>query len=77
MTCPFCTETGTKILVGSWDDDRKTIRRDRLCTKCGYTWTTVELDIDQVEKLEGAVNGILRGLHSEGDTEFIEEDSEP
>ena len=77
MTCPYCASVASKILISSWDEERKTVRRDRICKACKYSWTTVELDIDQVEKLEKAVNSVLRGLGSEDDPEFLGEEQEP
>ena len=77
MTCPYCASVASKILISSWDEERKTVRRARICRACKYSWTTVELDIDQVEKLEKAVNSVLRGLGSEDDPEFLGEEQEP
>ena len=51
MPCPFCTEGRTIVIDSQWDDPNKTIRRDRHCLACRYQWTTLEVDLDQINNL--------------------------
>ena len=52
MPCPYCIHGKTMVIDSSWDDRHQTIRRRRRCLPCGYRWSTLEIDQDQVEYLE-------------------------
>ncbi|MCR5743851.1 MAG: transcriptional regulator NrdR [Lachnospiraceae bacterium] len=42
MKCPFCSEEDTKVLDSRSSDDGRSIRRRRVCEKCGRRFTTFE-----------------------------------
>jgi transcriptional repressor NrdR len=42
MKCPFCNNDDTKVIDSRSQDDNTTIRRRRLCEKCGKRFTTYE-----------------------------------
>ncbi|MCQ4726084.1 transcriptional regulator NrdR [Anaerotignum faecicola] len=42
MKCPFCNNDDTKVIDSRGQDDNTTIRRRRLCEKCGKRFTTYE-----------------------------------
>jgi len=42
MKCPFCNNNDTKVIDSRSQDDNSTIRRRRLCEKCGKRFTTYE-----------------------------------
>ena len=42
MKCPFCNYGDTKVIDSRAQDDNATIRRRRLCEKCGKRFTTYE-----------------------------------
>ena len=51
MLCPFCIDGKTIVIDSVWDDPHKTIRRQRHCLACCYRWTTLEIDLDQINNL--------------------------
>lgn len=48
MTCPICSEK-TKVLETRADTD--SIRRRRECIRCRFTFTTIEISEDLLERL--------------------------
>ena len=42
MKCPFCNNDDTKVIDSRSQDDNSTIKRRRLCEKCGKRFTTYE-----------------------------------
>ena len=42
MKCPFCNNSDTKVIDSRSQDENSTIRRRRLCEKCGKRFTTYE-----------------------------------
>ncbi len=42
MKCPFCSNSDTKVIDSRSQDENSTIRRRRLCEKCGKRFTTYE-----------------------------------
>ncbi|MGL4791188.1 MAG: transcriptional regulator NrdR [Anaerotignaceae bacterium] len=42
MKCPFCNNRDTKVIDSRSQDENATIRRRRLCEKCGKRFTTYE-----------------------------------
>ncbi len=42
MKCPFCNYEDTKVIDSRSQDDNTTIKRRRLCEKCGKRFTTYE-----------------------------------
>lgn len=48
MKCPKCPGTGW--VMGSREKDGS-VRRRRVCRKCGYRWTTSEIPIDSLKDL--------------------------
>lgn len=42
MKCPFCSETGTRVLDSRATQDATVIRRRRVCTVCANRFTTME-----------------------------------
>ncbi len=42
MRCPFCSHTETQVKDSRPSEDHTTIRRRRVCTKCGGRFTTFE-----------------------------------
>ncbi|MBS4959686.1 MAG: transcriptional regulator NrdR [Clostridiales bacterium] len=42
MKCPFCNYEDTKVIDSRSQDDNTSIRRRRLCEKCGKRFTTYE-----------------------------------
>ena len=42
MKCPFCNYEDTKVVDSRSQDDNTSIRRRRLCEKCGKRFTTYE-----------------------------------
>jgi len=52
MPCPYCEQSQTQVIEALWDDHYKTVRRYRVCPKCNYKWSTVEIDHDQARNLE-------------------------
>ncbi len=42
MKCPFCNNDDTKVIDSRSQDDNSTIRRRRMCEKCGKRFTTYE-----------------------------------
>lgn len=42
MRCPFCHEEDTQVKDSRTTEDGATIRRRRICTKCGARFTTFE-----------------------------------
>jgi|TARA_Y100000310_G_C20665265_1_gene807136 transcriptional regulator NrdR family protein len=65
MFCPFCVQGKTMVLDSSWEDTHKTIKRQRLCLACSYRWTTLEIDLDQVEFLDEALQKNLKKDNSQ------------
>ena len=57
MVCPFCIEGKTIVIDSRWDERHKTIRRRRHCLACSYRWTTLEVDLDQINNLFQAKRG--------------------
>lgn len=49
MKCPRCT-TGTAWVMGSREKDGA-IRRRRVCKKCGYRFTTTEIQVERAKQL--------------------------
>ena len=62
MPCPACTDGRTIVVESSWDTPYKTIRRARHCLDCSYQWTTLEVDLDQIERLCGAEIGDIPSI---------------
>ena len=61
MFCPFCGVHDRSLVTdSSWEDNHKTIQRKRLCLDCGYKWSTLEIDSDQVASLEDIIKGTKR-----------------
>jgi transcriptional repressor NrdR len=50
MHCPQCDQ-GTEVIDRRWDDTYQTIRKRRRCVYCGHRFSTLEMDVDQVESL--------------------------
>ncbi|MBE6014097.1 MAG: transcriptional repressor NrdR [Lachnospiraceae bacterium] len=42
MKCPFCSSDDTKVIDSRPADDNSSIRRRRMCDKCGKRFTTYE-----------------------------------
>ena len=42
MKCPFCNNDDTKVIDSRSQDENSTIRRRRMCEKCGKRFTTYE-----------------------------------
>ncbi len=42
MRCPFCSEENTKVIDSRPAEDGSSIRRRRMCEKCGRRFTTYE-----------------------------------
>jgi transcriptional regulator NrdR family protein len=69
MSCPFCVDGKTYVLDSQWDDRHKTIRRERICLSCHYKWTTLEIDLDQINALiTGKTRGNQRGGSPHGES---------
>ena len=75
MRCPFCGEENTKVIDSRPAEDGSSIRRRRLCDKCGRRFTTYEkietIPLLVVKKDESRVPyerekieaGVLRACH--------------
>lgn len=53
LHCARCSQ-GTKVIDTRFDQKHLTIRRRRQCLYCGFRFTTLELDIDQIEGLSSS-----------------------
>lgn len=49
MKCPRCT-IGTAWVMGSREKDGA-VRRRRVCKKCGYRFTTTEIQVERAKQL--------------------------
>ena len=58
MLCPVCTLGITTVIDSRFNETYQTIKRRRLCTNCAHRWSTLELDLEQVEALH-ALKGTL------------------
>ena len=50
MLCPKCKNDACTVIDSRLRDDGN-IRRRRACSVCRYRFTTIEVDIDEYEKL--------------------------
>ena len=56
MHCPFCQHTDTRVIDSRVSEDGATIRRRRVCEKCGErfnTFETAELKLPAIVKSDG------------------------
>jgi len=44
-------KSSTKVVDSRWDPVLEGMRRRRVCDACGFRWSTIELDVDQVRNL--------------------------
>src|SRR5215203_4518753 len=87
MRCPYCGSLDTQVKDSRPTDDSSAIRRRRVCPDCGGRFTTFErvqlrersvavalrkrpVDAERVERM---INGIVRQLESQGDSEIASE----
>lgn len=49
MTCPVCGER-TLIYDSRPDESGESVRRRRKCRVCGYRFTTIEVDAEQLTR---------------------------
>jgi transcriptional regulator NrdR family protein len=62
MKCPKCTHTGFAFRRRAGSFDRNSTidetldqtRRERECKACGHRWTTVEVTLDELQRLRAA-----------------------
>lgn len=60
MKCPKCS-IGTAWVVGGREKNGG-VRRRRVCKKCGYRFTTTEIQIDQAKQLMENAARIIRDI---------------
>jgi len=52
--CEYCFIHGSsKVIDSRWDSTFEGVRRRRECCHCKFRWSTLELDLDQVQNLLG------------------------
>jgi uncharacterized Zn finger protein len=56
MKCPACTSDEQRVLTTRTEDAK--IKRLRCCGACGHRWTTVEIDAQNLSRMESAVQAI-------------------
>lgn len=56
MKCPACTSTEQRVM-STRNGDLK-ISRLRCCDACGHRWTTVEIDAQNLTRMESAVAAV-------------------
>jgi transcriptional regulator NrdR family protein len=61
IPCAFCGHEETTTTTTSWDSYFKTLRRHRLCLKCAFRWSTLEMDFDQMLYLMSLVQKPRKG----------------
>lgn len=48
MSCPHCTSTNVRVTDSRPVDQGASVRRRRICIRCGHKWITFEIDADQL-----------------------------
>lgn len=56
MRCPACTSTEQRVLSTRSGDFK--ITRLRCCDACGHRWNTVEIDAQNLTRMESAVTAV-------------------
>lgn len=56
MKCPACTSTEQRVLSTRSGDSK--ITRLRNCDACAYRWNTVEIDAQNLNRMESAVAAV-------------------
>ncbi len=56
MRCPACTSTEQRVLSTRSGDLK--ITRLRCCDACGHRWNTVEIDAQNLTRMESAVTAV-------------------
>lgn len=56
MKCPACTSTEQHVLSTRTGDSK--ITRLRCCDACGHRWNTVEIDAQNLNRMESAVAAV-------------------
>lgn len=51
MVCPNCDNYNIKVTDSRARHDGLSIRRRRMCTRCGHRWTTVEVSVSILAEL--------------------------
>ncbi|MNV50631.1 transcriptional regulator NrdR [compost metagenome] len=56
MKCPACTSTEQRVL--STRPGESKITRLRCCDACGHRWTTAEIDVKNLSRMESAMAAV-------------------
>lgn len=62
MKCPQC-KTGTAWVMGSREKDGA-VRRRRVCKKCGYRFTTTEIQVERAKQLMETAAKIISDIRT-------------
>lgn len=56
MKCPACTSTEQRVM--STRSGESKITRLRCCEACGHRWNTVEIDAQNLNRMESAITAL-------------------
>lgn len=56
MKCPACTSNEQRVMTTRTHTSK--VMRLRCCDACGHRWTTVELDAQNLSRMESAVKAM-------------------